>query len=299
MKRFLLLLCVISASGLGHAQDDPVTVVNMIPAPVSATSPSSASTSEAALPLATGGLQAPPPIVPAGRWEGDFNASLTATYGNSSGQSLSLSSDTSYQRPDDKLALSAQYLESRARSVSNGVATTNLTASQWRLGGRYDRDLNPLDFGFIGLEFSRDQIRQLLFRTVASAGLGRHLVKSSDHQWDVFAGLSYREDIYDPPGVLIDGVFQARYDAIETLLGQESSYKLSETARLKQKLVLYPGLGNSKGTRAALDAGLQVDLNKTLSLTVKLQGRYDGLAEPPAEKYDVLFMTGLSIRFGG
>ena len=97
----------------------------------------------------------------------------------------------------------------------------------------------------------------------------------------------------------LDGVFQARYDAIETLLGQESSYKLSETARLKQKLVLYPGLGNSKGTRAALDAGLQVDLNKTLSLTVKLQGRYDGLAEPPAEKYDVLFMTGLSIRFGG
>jgi len=47
-----------------------------------------------------------------------------------------------------------------------------------------------------------------------------------------------------------------------------------------------------------LDAGLLLDINKTLSLSVKLQGRYDSLAQAPAEKYDLLFITGLSVKFG-
>jgi hypothetical protein len=62
--------------------------------------------------------------------------------------------------------------------------------------------------------------------------------------------------------------------------------------------VLYPSLFTDKGTRATLDAGLLLDINKTLSLSVKLQGRYDSLAQAPAEKYDLYLITGLSVRFG-
>lgn len=244
------------------------------------------------------GLAPPLPYVPAGRWEGEFSAAHTASFGNTSGQSLTLGTDATYTRPDDKLSLSAQYLESSARSTSNGTVTSTLTALQWRLGGRYDRDLNARDFGFVGLDFSHDRIRELALRSVVSSGLGRHLVKDAYDQWDVYAGLTWREDVYNPPGVEIDGAQRTHYNTLETLLGQESTHKLSETARVKQKFVLYPALGNYKGTRATLDAGLQVDLNKTFSLSIKVQGRYDSLAEAPAEKYDLLFITGLSMRFG-
>ena len=240
----------------------------------------------------------PLPFVPAGRWEGEFSAAHTASFGNTSSQSLTLGSDATYTRPDDKLSLSAQYLESSARSTSNGTVTSTLTALQWRLGGRYDRDLNPQDFGFVGLDFSHDRIRELALRSVVSSGLGRHLVKDAYDQWDVYAGLTWREDVYNPPGVEIDGEQRTHYNTLETLLGQESTHKLSDTARLKQKFVLFPALGNNKGTRATLDAGLQVDLNKTFSLSIKVQGRYDSLAQAPAEKYDLLFITGLSVRFG-
>lgn len=243
-----------------------------------------------------GTLPPPLPLVPAGRWDGDFSAALTAASGNTTSQSLTLGLDAVYQRPDDKLSLSGQYLESSARSQSNGVVTTSVTALQWRLGGRYDRDITPQEFGFIGLDFSQDQIRQLALRSVISTGLGRHVVKSTEDQWDVYGGLTYREDIYYPPGVQIDNAQQTRYETVETLFGEESSHKLAEGARFKQKFVLYPGLGNSNGTRATLDAGLQVDINKIFSLNVKLQGRYDSLAEAPAEKYDLLFMTGLSVK---
>lgn len=243
---------------------------------------------------------APPlPYVPQGRWEGEFSAAHTASFGNTSGQSLTLGADAAYTRPEDKLSLSAQYLESRARSTSNGTVTSALTALQWRLGGRYDRDLNPQDFGFVGLDFSHDRIRELALRSVVSSGLGRHLVKDRYDQWDVYAGLTWREDVYNPPGVEIDGERRTTYNTVETLFGQESTHKLSDTARVKQKFVVYPALGNNKGTRATLDAGLQVDLNKTFSLSMKVQGRYDSLAEAPAEKYDLLFITGLSVRFGG
>lgn len=244
-------------------------------------------------------LAPPEPLVAAGRWDGDFNAGFSLSAGNTDSQSLNLGLDSSYQRPDDKLALSAQYLESRARSVTNGVVTTSITALQWRLGGRYDRDITPREFGFVGLDFSHDRIRQLDLRSVLSSGLGRHLVKTRDDQWDVYGGLTYREDLYGGSGVLINDVLQTRMETTEVLLGQESSHQLGGTpARLRQKFVLYPSLFTDKGTRATLDAGLTLDLHKSLSLSVKLQGRYDSLAQAPAEKYDLLFITGLSVKFG-
>ena len=245
------------------------------------------------------GAVPPEPLVAAGRWDGDFNAGFSLSAGNTDSQSFNLGLDTSYQRPDDKLSLAAQYLESRSRSVSNGVVTTSITALQWRLGGRYDRDITPREFGFVGLEFSHDRIRQLDLRTVLSSGLGHHLVKARDDQWDVYGGLTWREDLYGGSGVLINDVLQTRMETTEILLGQESSHQLGGTAaRFRQKFVLYPSLFTDEGTRATLDAGLSLDLNKTLSLSVKLQGRYDSLAQAPAEKYDLLFITGLSVRFG-
>lgn len=331
MKQTAFLLLTALASGLGVAQEAspaapetppaaeaqpllpqdavpvgpqevaPVRVPDAMPVVV-APDPASPPT-QLVLPVSTpaGSMTAPPaPLVASGHWDGDFNAGYSLSAGNTDSQSFNLGLDTTYQRPDDKLSLSAQYLESRSRSVTSGVTTTSITALQWRLGSRYDRDLTPQEFGFVGLEFSHDRIRQLDLRTVLSGGLGRHVVKERDDQWDVYGGLSYREDLYGGDGVLINDVMQTRLETVEILLGEESSHQLAGTpARFKQKFVLYPSLFNDQGTRATLDAGLQLDISKTLSLSVKLQGRYDSLAQAPAEKYDLLFLTGLSVKLGG
>lgn len=331
MKTSLFLLLALSATTLVRAQEAPlaapatpavdavpvvpqevVPVQNSVVAPVVVPDAAPVAASQAgprvtpvAAPAPVPAVAAPvprappEPLVAAGRWDGDFNAGFSLSAGNTDSQSFNLGLDTSYQRPDDKLSLSAQYLESRARSVTSGVVTTSITALQWRLGGRYDRDITPREFGFVGLEFSHDRIRQLDLRTVLSSGLGRHVVKARDDQWDVYGGLSYREDLYGGNGVLINDVMQTRMETTEILLGQESSHQLGGTpARLRQKFVLYPSLFTDKGTRATLDAGLQLDISKALSLSIKLQGRYDSLAQAPAEKYDLLFLTGLSVKLG-
>lgn len=244
-----------------------------------------------------------PPVAPlqletAGRWAGDFNAGFSLSAGNTDGHSLNFSLDSSYTRPEDKLSLFAHYLERRTRSETNGVVTTGITDLQWRLGSRYDRNLSESEFGFVGAEFSHDRVLDLDLRSVLSTGLGWHLVKERDDLWDVYAGLSWREDYYAGDGVEVDGAVRQRYSTGEMLFGEESTHELARGTRFKQKFVLYPGLLVGKGTRATLDAGLQVDLNQTLSLSVKLQGRYDSLAQAPADKYDLYLITGLSVKFG-
>ncbi len=266
-------------------EPEPTPPAPATPAPPAQTVPTVAPASPAPIPA----------LVPAGRWDGDFSASLSLAEGSTKSMSVQLGLDATYQRPDDKLTLSGQYLESRSRTVSDGVVTDSVTALKWRAGGRYDRNLNPSDFGFVGLDFSHDELQQLRLRSEPSIGLGRHLVRERDDQWDVYAGLTWREDYYYEPGVEINGQQRTRYDSVDTLLGEESTHQLAEQLRFKQKFVLYPGLLSTQGTRAMFDAGLRVDLNKTLSLSVKLQARYDAWA--PAEKVDVLLLTGLSVKF--
>ena len=331
MKRHALLLLALWAGGLVLAQEAPPPEPTVAPASEPAADAPPPLTAPVATPLQDSAVapvlaaepptptapSAPPPVpehapapvvvVPApalapplplqaaGRWEGDFNAAITLAEGSTKSLTVQLGLDTTYQRPDDKLTMSAQYLESRSRSVNNGVVTSSLTDLRWRLGGRYDRNLNALEFGFVGMDLSHDEVRQLLLRSEPSIGLGRHLVKERDDQWDAYAGLSWREDFYYEPGVEINGRQRMRYDTVDTLFGEESTHQLAEQVRFKQKFVVYPGLLSTQGTRALLDAGLLVDINNTLSLSIKLQGRYDAWA--PAEKFDLLVLTGLSVKF--
>lgn len=261
------------------------------PAPeVPATTPPAAAAQPAYVP--------PLQLETAGRWAGDFGAGLTLSSGNTDGQAFNLTLDTTYTRPEDKLSLFGNYLESRARTETDGVVTTSITARRWRAGTRYDRNINAEDFGFVGLEFSHDRVRELDLRSVVSTGLGRHIYKDAELTWDVYAGLSWREDYYRGEGVEINGTLRKRYATTEALFGQESTHQFAGSTRFTQKFVLYPGAFEGQGTRATLDAGLLVDINTTLSLSVKLQSRYDSQSPPPAEKYDLSLITGLSVKIG-
>ncbi len=279
----------------------PVAVPEAAPEPAPEPAPAVPATAAPSLPVPP--PQRVSPVAPlqletAGRWEGDFGTGLTLSSGNTDGQAFNLTLDTTYTRPEDKLSLFGNYLESRARTEEDGLVTTSITARRWRAGTRYDRNITEHEFGFVGLEFSHDRARDLDLRSVVSTGLGRHIYKDAELTWDIYAGLSWREDYYRGEGVEVNGVLRKYYTTTETLFGQESTHEFSGSTRLTQKLVIYPGLLKGQGARATFDAGLLVDINETLSLSVKLQGRYDSLARAPAEKYDLYLITGLSVKFG-
>jgi putative salt-induced outer membrane protein YdiY len=88
-----------------------------------------------------------------------------------------------------------------------------------------------------------------------------------------------------------------RYDHAELLLAEESNNKLSDTTTFKQKLTVYPSISKGDGVRTVFDAGLSVAMTKQLALTATLSHRYDSDPGDGLKKNDMLFVTGLSLRF--
>jgi putative salt-induced outer membrane protein YdiY len=228
-----------------------------------------------------------------GKWRGSGGAALSISSGNTNNRTLNLTADAARATQHDKLSLYAQLLGSR--SDSNGITSTS--ANQWAVGTRYDHNLSETLFGYGGLDLSRDQIKQISLRSEISGGLGYHLIKTSDNQWDVFGGLNYRTDQYTGAGVSINNTLRTKFDTVGAVLGEESNHKLTEATSVKQRLTINPDLGSSKGFRATFDAGLLTSLNKTLSLTVNMQVRHDSLAEAPIKKNDIMIFTGLNVKF--
>ena len=229
-----------------------------------------------------------------GKWRGSGGAALSISSGNTRSSSINLTADAARVTPVNKLTLNSQILGSR--SESNGLTST--TANQWAVSTRYDHNISPHVFGFGGLNLNHDQIKLLALRSVVSGGLGYHLIKTEDHQFDIFSGFSYKSDKYSGSGIYINNQLRSSLNAAEVLFGEESTNKLSETVSFSQRLVINSSLNNT-GNRATFNASLLVALNKTLSLSVTLQDRYDGFVTAPLKKNDILFFTGINVKFGG
>jgi putative salt-induced outer membrane protein YdiY len=220
---------------------------------------------------------------------------VSASAGNTISTSVVLTADSTRHTADDKLSLHGQILKSSARV--DGV--TSSTANQWQAGSRYEDNINSDVFGFGGLDFTHDAIKQLSLRDVVSVGFGYHVFKTAGSFWDVLGGAGYRHDEYSGRGVLVNNSEVTNFSSFETLIGDESSHKLSDSTRFKQRLAIYRNLSVSNAVRITFDAGLSVSISKVLSLTVTLQDRYDSLTENPLKKNDILFFTGINVKFGG
>lgn len=223
-----------------------------------------------------------------GKWRAALGVGASHAGGNTREASLSLTADAVRATARDKISLygNAQYAR------SEGVTTSD----QGRLGGRWDDDLDAHWFGFVGLDFERNRFANVKLRGLASAGLGRHLLKSEDHGFDVFAGLGVSEDRYVEP-TLIDGRVRGAYRYASLLLGEESTHRLSESTSFKQRLALVPNLRNRGEYRANWDAGLAVAMSKTMNLNLGFALTHNSEPGPGRKSTDTLLTTGISVKF--
>jgi len=231
---------------------------------------------------------------PDGKWRGNGGAAASLSSGNTRSDSINRTAEAASETVQDKLSVKAQIL--REHAEVNGIKSR--TANQWKLGTRYDYNVSTSTFGFGGLDFSSDELQSLTLRNVVTAGLGSHLIKTADNQLDVFGGLSYRTDRYSGVGITIDNVLETKFNTGEAMIGEESTYKLTDNTTFKQRLSINQNLG-SAGYRAAFDASLLVAINSTMSLTVSIQDRFDSISETPVQKNDFTLFTGINVKFGG
>lgn len=239
------------------------------------------------------------PAVPV--WVTHVGAASSSTSGNTNTTNLNLVLDSQRRTETNKLSINAEFVRSSSEVVDAQTNTRRETTTAFRelIGARYDHNLSERVFAFGGGELSHDRIALLGLRQVYSTGFGYQLLRGEAHNWDVLSGLSYRDDRYLKQGVEINGSLRDDLYVYELMLGEESNHRITESIQFQQKLTINRNLGEIQGTRGQWDMGLQVAVNRTLSLSMKLQRRYDGMARQPVQRYDTLLFTGINITFGG
>jgi len=217
-------------------------------------------------------------------WNGDANMSFALTRGNSQTKNLALAFTADRKTTNDHLGM---YVNSVFAGNDAPGAIPSTTAQATQGGIRYDHDLSGRLFGFVGADFQTDALQDLNLRSVFSAGLGLHVIKSDRTTLDLLGGGNYTRENYSS--------LQRNIAALT--IGEELMHKFGEATVLTQKLYAYPDLSNAGEYRAIFNFGTVTKLNKWLGWQNAFGDIY--VTNPPAGKKqnDVLLTTGLNISF--
>lgn len=237
---------------------------------------------------AAGGAGAQATVKPDGVWRYAVGAGASVASGNSDSKAANINAEAVRATAQNKWSFNA-----RANYAKNDGATTTDMMS---MAARYDHNLSARWFAFGSGEAMRDRPANLSRRLSAATGLGYHWIQSEQTQWDLFAGVGYTSEHYRHPQVVADAL-RSQYDYAEGLLGQESAQQLTASTTFKQRLVIYPNASEAGEFRAVFDAGLSVAINKTLSLTLTVNHRYNSDPGVGLNKSDTLVVTGVSAKW--
>lgn len=222
-----------------------------------------------------------------GKWRHALGVGASVASGNSTISSFTLTGESVVATPTSKWSIAGRALQSRFNDQT--------TADNAALGTQYDRSLSGPWFGTSKADYLRDRRANLTSRSSASAGIGKHLVRSDTDTFDVSTGLGYVVDQFASVA-LIDGEPRTRYGRVEFVLGEESTHKLGATTSLRQKLGLFTNVERSSKYRVVFDAGVSVPMTAALSMTAGFSYRYDSAPTLNLNRTDTLFVTGLSVK---
>ena len=232
-------------------------------------------------------IQAPTPMAQNaadGRWHGGVSIGGSASSGNTKATTVTLNADAAKVTDRDRLWLYsiANYADSE---TARGVKTR--TAQLFRLGGRYDYNLNPRVFLFTGGEVETNDPGGIDRRYNVNAGSGYHLISNPDTTFDVFGGVGYASTDFTTG--------QTRNGA-ELLVGEESTHRLGDANTFKQRLVYYPGT-SELGNRATFDASLATTITGAWTLNTGVAVRYASRVAPGLKNTDSLLTVGFGYKF--
>jgi putative salt-induced outer membrane protein len=223
-----------------------------------------------------------------GTWRAVLGLGASYASGNSDSNNLSIAGDAVRATERDKWSAYGNLNYARSAGVS--------TSQQTRLGGRYDRNIGRHYFGFGALDLDSNRLANLQLRTLLSAGMGWHVIKSPETSLDLFGGLGYTVDQYRDP-MFVAGQTRDSYHYGSLPLGEESTHKLTPSTSAKQRLLLVANLADSGAYRATWDAGLAVAMTQALSLNVGLAVQYNSDPGLARKATDTLLTTGISVKF--
>ena len=229
-------------------------------------------------------------------WNGGVNVGFALARGNSETENLALAFNAAHPTIHDKITMYASSVYTK-NDAPGAVPSTVANLAQG--GIRYDRNLNPRLFAFVGADFMSDALQALNLRSTGSLGAGFHAIKSDNTTLDLLAGGNFTHESYtstfDSTGALLTAPFVRNFGALT--LGEELMHKLGKSTVVVQKLYLYPDLTDTGEYRGTFDFGTVTKISKWLGWQNQFGDIY--VTNPPAGKKqnDVIFTTGLNVSF--
>ena len=232
-------------------------------------------------------------------WNGGVNVGFSLARGNSQTSNLALAINAVHPTLNDKTTI---YLTSI--DTKNDLATPSTVANLITAGLRYDHNVNPRLFGFVGADFMSNALQELDLRGVYGGGAGYHAIKSDSTVLNFLAGLNYTHETYSngpqvmpvtvPPTFVSYGVTH-RFLALT--LGEELMHKAGKSTVITEKLYFYPDMSNTGEYRGTFDLGTVTKISKWLGWQNQFADIY--VSNPPlgAKKNDLILTTGLNFSF--
>jgi putative salt-induced outer membrane protein len=234
-------------------------------------------------------------------WNGGVNVGFSLARGNSQTSNLALAINAIHATLNDKITIYTTSIE-----TNNELATPSTVANLVTAGIRYDRNITPHAFGFVGADFMSNALQDLDLRGLYGGGLGYHAIKSDNTTLDLLAGVNYTHETYSngpvntpvtvPPTFVSYGVTK-KFAALT--LGEELMHKAGKTTVITEKLYIYPDLssGYSGQYRGEFDLGTVTKISKWLGWQNQFNDLY--VSNPPigTKDNDVIFTTGLNFSF--
>lgn len=220
------------------------------------------------------------PINEKGKWTGTAGGGLSLSRGNSNSSQLTLKVDLLRTRDRDQLLLRGLIV----RAKNQGVESAN----SGLLSGRYERNFDDDWFTLLAVDFERDLYKDLTSRYSLGPGLGYRLIRNERNQLDIYGGVAY---------TVTNNIVAADNKGMESFIGNEWSYTLSDSAIFRQRWAFYPQVTSSEGNRSLFEMTVTSKLISGLGLQVSLLHKYRGQVPGNEKKSDVLFFTGVTAKF--
>lgn len=230
---------------------------------------------------------------PLADWDGGGSMGFALARGNSNTTNLAVGFNADRKTHADEIKAYVTSVYSTTGVIAGGTVTANEI-----LGGmRYDRDLTPRLFVFVGADFTHDALQSLDLQQIYSAGLGWHVIKHPTTTFDVLGGANYTRDSFS--GATATSASTTVNQSFPALtLGEDFAKKIGSTSSITEDFTYYPDLQAFSQYRYAADAGWSTQIKKWLGFQVTFSDRY--ISNPPilgTKNNDLLFSTGLKFSF--
>jgi hypothetical protein len=234
-------------------------------------------------------------------WSGTLDTGLSVTRGNSATLSYTLSGRAVRQTDRDKITVyaTAVYGENDTPTPSEVIA------HQITGGIRADINFRPRWFAFGATDFNSNALQNLDLQNVIDGGIGGHVIKTKNTQFDVYAGAGYNQEFFGsyslpnpappPPTTLFPAVTQRNAEAN---VGETFSTKLGGRSTFTETFNYFPNISGPSGYRYTFNTVLSTAISRWLGWQFSLNDNF--ISNPPTgiKGNDLLISTGLRLTFG-